>query len=448
MVNENDIWKKRRKKAGIRPEDVRSDWSRDYARVIHSAAFRRLQTKTQVLGLGEGDFYRTRLTHSMEVAQIGMGIVNILGCKYVNKEEICKSLPDTSLMNAICLSHDLGHPPFGHGGEVALNVCMRNYGGFEGNGQTLRILSKLDKYSDGYGLNPTRRLLLGVLKYPVSYSVAVNDDAYGPLDQVHGFSKAKSQKPPKCYLDSEKDVVDWILDPFISSEREYFTSLTKSYDKKHHKANCKGFDTSIMELADDISYSLHDFEDSLALNMIKESDWRERMEGKEKLFNGLLPCNMQFDTLTKYLFSEHSHEQRKNAIGTLINSLMTRVMVDSVSESLENPLIKYNAKLECNAELMRKLIFELVEYKVIKNPKIQQLEFKGQKIVMDLFNAFVSDPERLLPVETARLYAKADSDLTAMRILCDYISGMTDEYAARMHERLYSPHRGSIFDVI
>lgn len=448
MVNENDAWKERRKEPWVRPKDVRSDWSRDYARVIHSAAFRRLQTKTQVLGLGEGDFYRTRLTHSMEVAQIGMGIVNILGCKYVNKEEICKSLPDTSLMNAICLSHDLGHPPFGHGGEVALNVCMRNYGGFEGNGQTLRILSKLDKYSDGYGLNPTRRLLLGVLKYPVSYSVAVNDDAYGPLDQVHGFSKAKSQKPPKCYLDSEKDVVDWILDPFISSEREYFTSLTKSYDKKHHKANCKGFDTSIMELADDISYSLHDFEDSLALGMIKESDWREQMKGKEELFHDLLYSNMKFEALTKSLFSEQSHEQRKNAIGALINSLMTRVTVDSVSINLENPLIKYNATLEYNAELMRKAIFELVESKVIKNPKIQQLEFKGQKIVMDLFNAFASDPERLLPVETARLYANADSELATMRILCDYISGMTDEYAARMHERLYSPHRGSIFDVI
>lgn len=446
MCANQDEWKERRKDAPKREKDVRSEWERDYARIIHSAAFRRLQTKTQVLGLEESDFYRTRLTHSMEVAQIGVGILKILKNKYKGEEEFYQALPKSSLINAICLAHDLGHPPFGHGGEVALNVCMRDFGGFEGNGQTLRILSKLDKYSDKFGLNPTRRLLLGVLKYPVPYSVAVNDSFYKKLDEIKGLPKAKYQKPPKCYLDSEKDVVDWVLIPLSACEKKDFASVTKNYGK-HHKSKYKGLDTSIMELADDISYSLHDFEDSLALKLIDESSWREHLGEKRELFNDLLPKEMPFERLTSSLFSVHSYE-RKNAIGTLINSLLMSVVFDCTSCHFNTPLIKYNVGLEVNAEEMRRAIFELVELKVIRSPRVQQLEFKGQKIVMDLFNAFASDPERLLPSENARIFMNAGSELSKMRTLCDYIAGMTDEYAAKMHERLHSPHRGSIFDVI
>lgn len=150
----NDQWQERRLKSDPRPNDVRTDWDKDYARLIHSAAFRRLQSKTQVLGLGESDFYRTRLTHSMEVAQIGVGIVHWLKDKHARngQPEIVNALPEDALISSICLAHDIGHPPFGHGGEVALNVCMREFGGFEGNGQTLRILSRLDKCTKEHGL--------------------------------------------------------------------------------------------------------------------------------------------------------------------------------------------------------------------------------------------------------------------------------------------------------
>src|SRR5471030_2332175 len=146
----NNIWEDRRLGEPRRDGDVRSEWERDYARLIHSSAFRRLQSKTQVLGLGESDFYRTRLTHSMEVAQIGVGILKWLRAHHKNTEEIVQALPKSALMNSICLAHDIGHPPFGHGGEVALNLCMRKFGGFEGNGQTLRILSRLDKYTESH----------------------------------------------------------------------------------------------------------------------------------------------------------------------------------------------------------------------------------------------------------------------------------------------------------
>lgn len=150
--------------------DPRSPFQRDRARIMHSAAFRRLQGKTQVMGVGEGDFHRTRLTHSIEVSQIGYGLLQVLQSKKQNLDENAqKWLPERDLIEAACLAHDLGHPPFGHKGEQALHEAMLQHGGFEGNGQTLRIITKLEKYKErGKGLYPTRRLTLGILKYPRS----------------------------------------------------------------------------------------------------------------------------------------------------------------------------------------------------------------------------------------------------------------------------------------
>ncbi|MEM7376450.1 MAG: dGTP triphosphohydrolase, partial [Pseudomonadota bacterium] len=132
-----------------------AQFQRDRARIVHAASFRALQSKTQVLGLGENDFYRTRLTHSLEVAQIGSGIVEHL--LTANRDaRLTPWLPSSGLMEATCLAHDLGHPPFGHGGEVALNYAMLSAGGFEGNGQTLRILSRLGEFSERCGIDVTR----------------------------------------------------------------------------------------------------------------------------------------------------------------------------------------------------------------------------------------------------------------------------------------------------
>ncbi len=122
---------------GKRPKDVRTEYQRDRARIIHSAAFRRLQGKTQVMGVGEGDFHRTRLTHSIECAQIGSGLLQVLK-KRKPPEGLVEWMPDRDLIEAACFAHDLGHPPYGHGGEKALYAEMRNCGGFEGNGQTLK----------------------------------------------------------------------------------------------------------------------------------------------------------------------------------------------------------------------------------------------------------------------------------------------------------------------
>ncbi|WP_279146569.1 dGTP triphosphohydrolase [Photobacterium carnosum] len=180
----------------------RDEYVRDRARIIHSAFFRRLQGKTQVLGLGESDFYRTRLTHSLEVGQIGTGIAEFLREKYPADvdADIAGLIPEQNLIDAIGLAHDIGHPPFGHGGEVALNYSMRDHAGFEGKAQTLRICTKLGEYSDNEGLNLTRRTLLGLIKYPAYYNDVVTDDLYQKggnginLDSFH---------PPKCIYDCE-----------------------------------------------------------------------------------------------------------------------------------------------------------------------------------------------------------------------------------------------------
>lgn len=441
-----DIWEERFLKQEKKDNDVRNEWERDYARLIHSAAFRRLQAKTQVLGLGESDFYRTRLTHSMEVAQIGVGIVRWLreGI-YTGKpdeETIKEILPRSSLINAICLAHDLGHPPFGHGGEVALNICMRNYGGFEGNGQTLRILSKLEKYTESNGMNPTRRLLLGVLKYPVSYRDAYNNDFYGEVPVTKWLAKANKQKPPKCYLDTEKELVDWILEKLSSSDRELFVS-SKAAPKEHFKPLFHSLDASIMELADDISYSLHDFEDAISLGLITLKEWNKYGVDKEEIFS---KCNEDINQLGNELFSENTYK-RKSAIGRLVHKLITNIYLEEKSE-FEEPLLKWNAELSKPYAELRKHIFKIVYSEVIKSPNVQLLEFKGQKIVIELFEALSSDPERLLPKSKLEHYSLAKNKNEKMRVICDYIAGMTDEYATRLYEKIYSPHKGSIFDHI
>lgn len=441
-----DIWEERFEPNDTRAKtDIRSEWERDYARLVHSSAFRRLQSKTQVLGLGESDFYRTRLTHSMEVAQIGTGIVHWLKEKHKDDTEISTALPCSALMNTICLAHDIGHPPFGHGGEVALNICMRDYGGFEGNGQTLRILSKLDKYTEKNGMNPTRRTLLGVLKYPASYNDTVQDSAYGELPNQRWLCKANKQLPPKCYLDDEQAVVSWIFNPLTEAEKKAFITLQPNKKSGHLKPIYKALDTSIMELADDISYSLHDLEDAIALGMVTREDWDAHFGPVEDntLFSD---CGLKATDIRNKLFSGESHS-RKKCIGSLVHKLIISISVkNSGLAQATTHLLKWNAVMDQAPKAMMDSITKLVLDKVIKSPNVQQLEFKGQKLIIELFEALASDPERLLPLSTKHKHQQASTDAGKIRVICDYVAGMTDDYATRMYEKIYHPQKGSIFD--
>ncbi len=441
-VSMDDItWSERRagktkNRDGAEPRPAQS---RDRARVIHSSGFRRLQGKTQVLGIGEGDFHRTRLTHSMEVAQISRGIVWSL-----KERQNFKALPSLDLIETIALSHDLGHPPFGHGGEIALNCVMCKSGGFEGNGQTLRLLSRLEAHTKDFGLDLCRRTLLGILKYPVPYEAVARKHwpDSGPL-QPH---LVKSEwKPPKCYLGTEQDVVDWILQPFSNEDREKFVSLAEQPNTtKNGKPKFHSLDTGIMELGDDIAYGVHDFEDGIALRLIDREDFWEIKAAIDPTWASKSGLGTA-ERLSADLFESEGH-LRKRAIGGLVHALIVSVKVKDTSE-FADPLLNFQPYLPGEASALLKSLKAVVKRKVIDIPQVQTLEFRGQHMIRELFGAFVTDPTRLLKENFRNrvLEVAGDDDATA-RVVCDYVAGMTDDYATRMYERLFVPGRGSYSD--
>ncbi|KCZ50575.1 hypothetical protein HY29_07365 [Hyphomonas beringensis] len=444
-----EVWIERKEAWTKQGEDARDAGDIDYARIIHSASFRRLQGKTQILNLGDSDFYRTRLTHSLEVAQIASGIVKQIS---IDNQRLSKKLPlpDRSLVQAIGSTHDLGHPPFGHGGEVALNYCMRKNGGFEGNGQTLRILSKLENFSKDCGANLCRRTLLGILKYPASFSMTSNSTpVLRETTSTISVLDTKKSKPPKCYLDTEEDVVQWVLRPLSAIDRELFQSL-KVNEKDHHKTQYKSFDCSIMDLADDISYGVHDLEDAIAMGLLRREEFASGVQEDQcTSFLDALKAkypeecgNDVYGHFVNMLFS--ASNIRKRCISRMINHFLTAVEVVEL-EQFEEPLLRYKATLPVEQKKFLDALKRIVRNEVILEPRVQQLEFKGQGMVVAVFEAIASDPTRLLPKYLSDRYQKSD-DKT--RVLCDYVAGMTDAYLMKFYERLFSPRAGSVFDMI
>lgn len=421
-----------------RDGDHRSAFQRDKARIMHSAAFRRLQAKTQVMGVGISDFYRTRLTHSLEAAQIGTGIAAQLAQKHPELASLLEI--DEHLIETICLAHDIGHPPFGHGGEIALHYMMHEHGGFEGNGQTFRILTKLEAYTEHNGMNLARRSLLGVIKYPNFMSVLTN-----PLcvsDKSEKFSKVKASEwhPAKSLFDCDREVFDWVLSPLSVNDKTNFMIYEQS-ETKHSKTINKSFDCSIMELADDIAYAIHDLEDAIVMNSVGSVSFYE--EVCEPLKNMAVPwLSTNITKLQAALFSDKPFA-RKNAIGALVNSFITAIYIDK-KDIFESNLLDYVAILPNENEKALNLFKAYVFKHVIKKPDIQLLEYKGQQIVMSLFDAFSSDPQRLLPTNTSLRWQMAESEDAKYRVIADYISGMTDEFANRVYASLFMPRSHNI----
>ncbi|HIF9142931.1 TPA: anti-phage deoxyguanosine triphosphatase [Photobacterium damselae] len=449
-------------------DDYRSPYFRDRSRLVHSAAFRRLQGKTQVLGLGESDFYRSRLTHSMEVASLSQSIAKYLefnkdNLQLIDSDNINSLFEDdySQLLEAIGLAHDIGHPPFGHGGERALHQCMWKYGGFEGNAQTLRILTTLAEYHESYGLNPSLRLALGVLKYPISFSDAKIEIKSDDVIPTH---------PPKCcYGDDLATLKKFILENNILTEDEWNDFVTNEIKDRYKKSIYKTFDCAIMEIADDISYSVHDLEDSCALKLLQKSDFDSKE--LEVLFSKF-PSNNQ-DKIHSHGSSEDfisqltsgTNKERKRCVNTLIYLMIDSVKV-KVNERFKDPLFRFNPYLEEYADDLRVFFFNQVKDKVIKSPEVQHLEYKGEMIVKKLFETLNSDNnERLLDrrhveklnnkldeilreKDIDEVAARKDDDYLAFkaRLVCDYISGMTDSYATKLFTRLFTPKSGSVFD--
>ncbi|MDD8058337.1 MULTISPECIES: anti-phage deoxyguanosine triphosphatase [Shewanella] len=427
-----------------RRNDHRSPFQRDRARILHSAAFRRLQAKTQVLGVGMNDFYRTRLTHSLEVSQIGTGITAQLRRKYPEFKPLLNSM---SLIESICLAHDIGHPPFGHGGEVALNYMMRHHGGFEGNGQTFRILSRLEPYTPSWGMNLTRRTLLGIMKYPAMHSqLFINLNK--PDIANHRQLKPSDWPPVKGLFDDDQPIIDWVLSALSDNDRQRFISSEQSTvntQYPHLKTRFKSLDCSIMELADDIAYAVHDLEDAIVMGIVNQRQWQHDVVDQLNSIDDQW-LKSEIANIGEKLFS-HEHHLRKDAIGTLVNGFVTAININT-NDDFEAELLKYNAELQADFALTLHVLKQLVFKYVIRKPEIQMLEYKGQQIIMELFEAFASDPERLLPLNTRERWLTATAAQTnPMRVIADYISGMTDEFAGRLHQQLFGSKTAGILEL-
>jgi dGTPase len=419
----------------LRRDDHRSPYQRDRARILHSAAFRRLQSKTQVHGTRLNDFHRTRLTHSLEVAQLGTGIV----AQIANKQpQFTPLLPSDSLIDSICLAHDIGHPPYGHGGEAALNYIMRQDGGFEGNAQTFRIVTSLEPYTEHHGMNLSRRTLLGLLKYPALLSQTRAEKQPNAVTHQRQL-KSADWLPAKGIYDCDRAIFSWVLEPLTPSDKillsEMRSQATSPY--QHLKTRYKSLDCSIMEIADDIAYGVHDLEDAIVLGMVNQTQWLDI--AVPQLIQSNDPWLLDnIDSISDMLFSG-KHYQRKDAIGGIVNALLTSVRIDRVDTEFSSDLLKFNAYLTSEMSQILDVLKSFVSQYVIQIPQVQRFEYKGQQIIMDLFEAFSADPTRLLPEATRNKWIHAEQEAhQGMRIICDYMSAMTDAYAQKMHQELFS----------
>ena len=403
-----------------RKGDVRSCFEVDRSRIIHSSSFRRLQGKTQVFSPGEGDFYRNRLTHSLEVAQIGKGLALRLGA-------------DTDLVEAVCLAHDLGHPPFGHAGEEALGELMESRGGFEANAQNIRIITLLDERRQNLqGLNLTRSTLDGLLKCKDMYQ--------------------KNANQKKFYYDDDcsKAAVSWASKYSYPSQTEV------------------SFECQIMSWADDIAYAVHDFEDALHGGFItfttlydtdlvnsvhKEVDENlkelSKVTGKEFLVN---EWNWLITMMRQYLDRSLVEIQNDKAARKHLTSDLITHFIHNVSRAEEAKADnhRYHYKLQIPSEIQARqsLLNKFIELKVMRSYNVQSLEAKGRMMVEKLFDVMTNEPKKLLPEDWRIELDGCNCDDDVARLVCDYISGMTDAFAGKMYARLFIPGAGSIYEPI
>lgn len=419
--------------------DHRDPYEHDRTRVIHCPAFRRLQRKSQILGIHEGDFHRTRLTHSLEVASIGNSVVRSLAQKQ-DPKIMTGLLPHDDLIQVICLLHDIGHPPFGHSGEIALNYMMRQAGGFEGNAQTLRLLTKLEKSYGQYGLDLTRRALLGILKYPVSWQAT--SALQPPQESTSQMITINAWQPPKAYYDCEQAEVDWLLRPLQATDRQLLQSFAqKPQTTQHGIAAYYSFDCSVMDVADDIAYGVHDLEDTIHLRLIQR-EHLDTADFQAIYMNSAL--RFSYDQFLDLMF-DREISVRKQAIGELVNYFISATQVIVTNEAFDSPLLKYNVALNDTARRLLDYLMHCIYRYMIDSQESRTYQFGGQTVVRRLFEAFNANPESLLDTPNRELYLAAQDEGSARRVVCDYIANMTDEYAHRMDDRLFGFNTSTIF---
>ncbi|MBY8964095.1 deoxyguanosinetriphosphate triphosphohydrolase [Algiphilus sp. NNCM1] len=359
------------------PEDApsgRSDYQRDRDRIVHSGAFRRLEYKTQVFLNHEGDWFRTRLTHSLEVAQIARSLARSLS---LNED----------LVEAICLAHDLGHTPFGHAGQDALNQCMRDYGGFEHNLQSLRVVDELeDKYADFRGLNLTFETREGILKH---------------------CSKARARE--------------------LGDLGRRFLDGTQP-----------SLEAQLANLADEIAYNNHDIDDGIRAGLIS----LDELEALPLVAKPLAAVRSRHPDATP---RQRQHEVIRRLITLLVDDLRaaTEARLAEVApadadaaRAQSRPIVAFSNEMRAQATELKRFLYR----RVYRHHRVYRMTRKAQRVVRDLFEVLLDDPLLLPPEHQARAAAgrEAEGDAGSARAVADYIAGMTDRYALHAHGSLFN----------
>lgn len=396
-----------------RTTDYRTPFQVDRDRILYTTAFRRLQNKTQVFLAGEFDFYRTRLTHSLEVAQIGRSI-----CRYLlHRGEILEPdfYVDADLVEAISLTHDLGHPPFGHAGERSLNLLMKDYGGFEGNAQSLRIITETI-YSTAdwpHGMNPTRAFLDGILKYKTFY---------GELDD-----------PDNHFLYDEQE--KYLIFAFGG---EKFRELAPGSERNGFRS----LECQIMDWADDSSYSINDIVDGVRAGFITP-DHVERWAENANLNNAE---NAHIENLLKAIREDDVEARFGRKIGEFIKGCRLIQRPENLL-STETNRYRFSLKIDESVREEADLYSRLASEIVFMSPPLQHLQYKGNFFLKRMFDTLVDsylerDRKQLidfLPPKLSKHLKETKTKRDRMRLLCDFLAGMTDNYAVRFYKRLFSP---------
>lgn len=364
----------------------RSAFARDRDRIIHSAAFRRLKHKTQVFVYHEGDHYRTRLTHSIEVAQIARSIARALHV-------------DEDLTEALALAHDLGHTPFGHAGERELDALMREHGGFDHNAQTLRIVTRLERrYAAFDGLNLTWETLEGLVKHN------------GPLIDHHGNALGHyREKGLPAAIIEYAEVHDLGLDQFASLEAQ------------------------IAAISDDIAYNAHDIDDGLRANLFKVIDLGDiPLVGKSlsevlKTYPDIEQSRLVHETVRRLISSmvaDVLRTTKSNLEKAHVHSVEDIRKTESAMATFSGQMQEYNRVLQ-----------GFLSREMYRSPQVLGIMERAQRVIRDLFTAYMSD-EELLPQDWRDGTPISDQSRYARQV-CDFIAGMTDRYALEQHKRLF-----------
>jgi dGTPase len=354
---------------------LRTPYQRDRDRIIHSAAFRRLEYKTQVFINHEGDHYRTRLTHSLEVAQLARAMAR-------------KMRLDEDLAEAVALAHDLGHPPFGHAGEAGLKQVMQPYDGFDHNAQALRVLTKLEqRYANFDGLNLTWETLEGLVKHNGALSG----------DNIHAI--------------------------ILEYEQAFALNI-------HSNA---GLEAQIAAISDDIAYNNHDLEDGIRAGFFKIEDLfhieliAKLMDEVEALYGKIIDEQRRVHELMRRIMRDMVSDVT-NELERKLNFYNIKNVADV--RALPKPIVSFSDEMEASNQALKQFLHQ----NMYRHYRVNRMTQKAIRVVQDLFQFFMRCPE-CLPLDWQKTHQSAENQ---PRVICDFIAGMTDRFALLEHKRIFN----------